>query len=268
MAAVAPPIVGRVIEAWGWRAAYQALGVTVLCVAPLALLLLSRRPPRPAPLAGAPAQVVTQVVTQGVAQRGAGRGGAPPLDGLFWRLVLSFTLVALAVSGFVTHFVPMLTDQGVPSVEAAGVAGLLGAGVLIGRLGVGYIVDHIFAPYVAAGVMLLTAVGLALLALGGPMFAAPGALAVGLAMGAEVDLIAYFAARYYGMRHYGRMYGLLYGAFLIGTGTSPYLIALLQAAAHSYVPALWLSAGLLTLAGGLFLTSPRFRDDGQAETTT
>jgi hypothetical protein len=183
---------------------------------------------------------------------------APIRDWLFWRLILSFTLVALAVAGFVTHFVPMLTDEGMPPLQAARIAGLLGPAVLIGRLGVGVIVDHVFAPFVAAGVMLLTAAGLAMLALGGPAFAAPGALAVGLAMGAEVDLIAYMTARYYGMSHYGRMYGLLYGSFLIGTGSSPYVISLVQAAASSYTPALWMSAGLLSVATLIFATLPRF----------
>jgi hypothetical protein len=172
--------------------------------------------------------------------------------------VAAFTLVAVSVAGFVTHFVPMLTDEGMTPLRAAQVAGFLGVAVLIGRLGVGFVVDHVFAPFVAAGVMLLTASGLVLLAVGGTAFAIPGALAVGLAMGAEVDLIAYLTARYYGMRTYGRMYGLLYGAFLIGTGSSPYIIAVIQAAAGSYAPALWLSAGLLSVAALLFVTAPRF----------
>lgn len=152
----------------------------------------------------------------------------------------------------------MLTDGGVAPLAAAQIAGLLGVGVLIGRLGVGFLVDHIFAPFVAAAVMAMTGLGFVILALAGPSFAAPGALAVGLAMGAEVDLIAYFTARYYGMRHYGRMYGLLYGAFLIGTGASPFVISLMQAAAGSYTPALWQSAGLLAVASVLFLGAPRF----------
>lgn len=244
MAAVAPPIVGGLIEAHGWRSAYRMLALVVLCVAPLSLLLLSLRPPKPVE-AKAPAAAAARVA-------------APIRTWLFWRLIVAFTLVALAVAGFVTHFVPMLTDQGMSPMSAAKVAGLLGIGVLIGRLGVGLIVDHFFAPFVAAAVMLLTAVGLGMLALGGPAFAAPGALAVGLAMGAEVDLIAYLTARYYGMSHYGKMYGLLYGSFMIGTGSSPYIISRIQDAAGSYTPALWLSAGLLAAAALLFITAPRF----------
>lgn len=244
MAAIAPPIVGVLIEDHGWRAAYRMLALVVLCVAPISLLLLSLRPPTPAE-AKAPAAV-------------SARMAAPIRSWLFWRLIAAFTLVALAVSGFVTHYVPMLTDGGMSGKDAGKIAGLLGVGVLVGRLGVGLIVDHLFAPFVAAAVMLLTAAGLAMLAFGGPVFAAPGALAVGLAMGAEVDLIAYLTARYYGMSHYGKMYGLLYGSFMLGTGSSPYIISLIQDAAGSYTPALWLSAGFLVAAALLFVTAPRF----------
>lgn len=254
MAAIAPPIVGEVIEARGWRGAYQALALVVLCVAPLALLLLSWRRP-----------TLQEARTPAAADA---RLDAPVRTWLFWRLVASFTLVALAVAGFVTHFVPMLTDDGMPALEAARIAGLLGLAVLVGRLGVGLIVDHVFAPFVAAALMLLAASGLALLALGGPAFAVPGALAIGLAMGGEVDLIAYMTARYYGMSRYGRMYGLLYGAFLVGTGSSPYVIALIQARAGSYAPALWMSVGLLCVAAALFATAPRFESRPKASLAT
>lgn len=243
-AALAPPIVAQMIEAEGWRGAYRQLAVAVLCAAPIALLLISwRRVEATAVVAGAPKPV---------------RGPLPVRSPLFWRLIAAFLLIALAVAGFVTHFVPMLTDGGMPVVEAARIAGLLGVAVLVGRVSVGFVIDHVFAPFVAAALLLVTAGGLALLAAGGPQFAAVGALAVGLAMGAEVDLIAYLTARYYGMASYGRMYGVFYGAFLIGTGSSPHAISVLQAASGSYVPALWLSVGLLVAAAGLFVTAPRF----------
>lgn len=242
-AAIAPPVVGQLIEDHGWRTAYQVLAVTVICVAPLVLLLLgSRRVEAKA------AAAATQT--------------APPQvwrDLLFWRLAAAFVLLALAVSGFITHLVPMLTDDGMPALKAAQVAGILGVAVLLGRLGVGFLVDRIFAPHVAAGVMLLTTLGFCLLALDRVGFAAVGAFGIGLAMGAEVDLIAYMTARYFGMAHYGRIYGMLYGVFVLGTGTSPYIISVIQASAGTYEPALWMAAASMFGAVLLFLTAPPFR---------
>ena len=247
--AIAPPLVAELIQLHGWRGAYQVLALIILVMAPISLVLISSRrvdtpPPRPAR---------------------AISGKLPLRSWLFWRLMLAFLLVALAVAGFVTHFVPMLTDTGMPVVEAARIAGVLGVAVLVGRLGVGYIIDHVFAPYVAAALLLVSAGGIALLAAGGPTYALAGALAVGLSMGAEVDLIAYLTARYYGMSNYSRMYGVFYGAFVAGVGCSPYFIALMQAAYDSYAPPMWVSVGLLCGASLLFATAPRF--EPEAETT-
>jgi hypothetical protein len=243
MAAIAPPIVARLIENHGWRHAYEALAASVLVVGPIAVLLVSWRRP---------------TVRESHTPMNAIPLAQHARTWLFWRLILCFVLIALAVGGFVTHFVPLLTDAGMSTIDAAKVAGLLGVSVLVGRLGAGALIDLFFAPYIAAALMAVTAVGLGLLAIGGTTFAVPGALAVGLAMGAEVDLIAYLTARYYGMIQYSRMYGLLYGSFVIGTGASPYLISLIQAAAHSYTQALWMSIGLLILVTLLFLSAPRF----------
>lgn len=244
MASLAPPIVAEIIATQGWRAAYQMLALAVICVAPVSLLLVSWR---------------GQTAAAHLDHTSLALDVSPPNRWLFWRLMAGFGLVSMAVAGFVTHFVPMLIDQGTTPVAAARTAGLLGVAVLVGRVAVGALLDRVFAPWVAGGILIMSASGLALLALGGVTYSIAGALAVGLAIGAEVDLIAYLTARYYGMRRYGRMYGLIYGAFLIGTAISPFLISVIQRAGNSYTPALWLSAGLLVAAAGLFFTAPPFQ---------
>jgi len=51
---------------------------------------------------------------------------------------------------------------------------------------------------------------------------------VGLAAGVEFDLMAYFVSRYFGMKSYGRIYGLIYAAFGLGSGTSPIIFNLIR----------------------------------------
>ena len=47
------------------------------------------------------------------------------------------------------------------------------------------------------------------------------AIALGFAVGAEVDLIGYFTARYFGLAHYGAIYGLQYSIFIFGVAIGP-----------------------------------------------
>ena len=50
------------------------------------------------------------------------------------------------------------------------------------------------------------------------------AIALGLAVGAEIDIVAYLTTRYFGFRRYGVIYGWLYGMFIFGTGVGPPLM--------------------------------------------
>src|SRR6201988_1818471 len=52
---------------------------------------------------------------------------------VFWRLSLSFFLITVAASGCIIHLVPLLTDRGVTPANAAAMAGLIGASLLLGR---------------------------------------------------------------------------------------------------------------------------------------
>ena len=52
------------------------------------------------------------------------------------------------------------------------------------------------------------------------------AMLLGAVVGAEVDFTAFFVRRYFGSAAFGRLYGLTFGIFLIGTGTGPVLLGL------------------------------------------
>ncbi len=40
-------------------------------------------------------------------------------------------------------------------------------------------------------------------------------------MGAELDLMGFLVARYFGLAEFGRIYGWQYGAFVLASGISP-----------------------------------------------
>ncbi|HYZ20679.1 MAG TPA: hypothetical protein VE690_00855, partial [Rhodopila sp.] len=73
----------------------------------------------------------------------------------------------------------------------------------------------------------------------------------GLSAGGEVDLLAYLVSRYFGLRHYARVYGWMLSAFGTGVGIGPVLAGWTRDSAGSYAPALYGFIGLMVMAAGL-----------------
>ena len=61
---------------------------------------------------------------------------------------------------------------------------------------------------------------------------------IGLAGGAEFDLVAYMTARYFGLRHYGKLYGLLFSPIIVGAAVGPMLFGFGFERFGSYAPVL------------------------------
>lgn len=242
-ATLAPRLVTGIIESAGWRQGYLTLAIIAAAAALPVYLLFRLKPTSPGltPLVGTSADVRAVV-----------------RSAIFWRLFATFLLLSLAVAGYVLHLIPMLVDSGMTAAEAAAVQGALGASVLAGRLVMGYLVDVFFAPKVAALMALTASCGVAALAFGGADYALLAAIALGFALGAEVDLIGYLTARYFGLATYGRIYGLLYGSFIIGAGLSPLAIATLATSSNGYSVALVGSTAMLLVVALLFARSPVF----------
>ena len=72
-------------------------------------------------------------------------------------------------------------------------------------------------------------------------------------VGSALGLIAYLTGRYFGMRHYGKIYGMLYMPFAIFSAVSPSLYAWVRDSFGSYNPALTASIAMYLLGGGLLL---------------
>lgn len=144
----------------------------------------------------------------------------------FWILSIMAIAMSLGVGGLVVHLVPLFTDLGADPAQAAGTASLLGLATIVGRIGVGMLLDRLSANLVTMSALLLASIG-ALLLYGLGLQAAPLAvMLLGLAAGAEIDLVAYLCSRHFGTRSYGAIYGLLYSIFVLGYGLSPFVVGL------------------------------------------
>lgn len=119
----------------------------------------------------------------------------------------------------ILHMPALLSDRGLTAEDAALGSSIVGIAVIAGRLLSGYLLDRIFAPWVAVGIFGMSGIGLALLwAGGGGSVALTAAFLVGLGMGAEVDIIAFLVSRYFGLRAFGTAFGFAFGSFVLAGG--------------------------------------------------
>lgn len=252
--AYVPPMVRYINDAYGWRFSFLALGAIIVFVATPLVALFLRDPPRPQ-AAATPDPSGAVVETGGDAWREAmGRG-------VFWMLICVFALLSFSLYGMLAHFKPMLSDMGIPGEEAGWIAGMVGIAVMVSRVAIGYLIDRIFAPRVALVVFLLSAAGMAVLSTGNAAgFAIPAALLLGLSMGAEIDLLAYLAGRYFGLKSFAVIYGLLFSAFLAGTALGPWAYGAAYDADGNYATMLLVGAGCCALAALITGFLPRWSD--------
>jgi len=244
-AAIAPALVSDLIVSSGWRFVYWVLAAFTALTGIGIIIVLSRVALR------AQHQPADPAIVKASFHKAA-------RSSTFWRLLGAVLLLATGVGGLIVHFVPILIEVGQTAPMAARTAGIIGIAVILGRLVVGVAVDRFFAPYVACAIIVLCISGILMLALiGGP--AAPiAAFAIGFSIGAEVDLIGYMVARYFGMAAYGRVYGAQYAAFLVGTGVSPVLIGVVADHSGGYGTALYGTAVILAVSAVFFATLPGF----------
>lgn len=219
-AMIMPSLAQQLIARFGWRNAYAILGSAVLLLSiPLVATLLKGKPQDLGllPDGAQPADYATgEAGTSGLS------GYAAWHSRTFWLMVCAFFLVSASVQGCVVHLVAMLTDRGITVQTAALGSSLLGAAVLIGRVGTGYLLDRFFAPYLAAVLFGGAAVGIGLLWIShATAMALVGAFLVGLGLGAELDIIAYLVSRYFGLRSFGEIYGSAISAFLVAGALGP-----------------------------------------------
>jgi predicted MFS family arabinose efflux permease len=169
-------------------------------------------------------------------------------------MAVAVLLAVTAVNGAIAHLVALLTDRGM----AASIAGklLIGVGLstIAGRLISGYLLDRIFAPYLAAGIFLVPVVGMLALLSGtaSPLVGLLGGICFGFSLGAEVDIVGFLVGRYFGLRRYGEIYGYIFAIFTVGSGVGPYLMGLSFDRAHSYAPALLGFTCMLMIASAFF----------------
>jgi MFS family permease len=80
-----------------------------------------------------------------------------------------------------------------------------------------------------------------------------GAVCLGLAIGLEVDVASYLTSRYFGLRNFGQIYGVVFAIFVLGTSVGGLLFAASFDYLGGYHTAFWICGVALLITGPFFL---------------
>ncbi len=247
-----PPIVQHLIAACGWRQ-------TNLCLAALPLLI-------GAPLTFAFARTADdthRAKAAPVATRDSviGLRWAEAIASVpFWLLVLGVCALSLSENGALAHLAPMLNQAGLRAHEVAFTASLLGVASIIGRFALGWLLDYVKGSVIAVGSLLAAGSGMFLLAHAHTFAAAgPAALVAGLGGGCELDLIPYMLRRYFGLRDFSALYGLVYTGFALAGAIAPLILGHIYDATGSYTATMNLFCGATVIAAFAMFALPAYR---------
>jgi len=153
----------------------------------------------------------------------------------FWLIGIAIFTVSVATFGIISQLVPIATDRGHSSLVAAGILSTVGIGSLFGRLAAGYVMDRIFVPYVAAGVFVLAMIGMGILSAANSVVVMTiAAVMVGVAAGAEGDILTFLVSRYFPMSAFGSVTGAIWVTWAWGGALGTYLLGRSYDATDSY----------------------------------
>ncbi len=191
---------------------------------------------------------------------------SPPLPGLsardamrsgaFYKIVFLGFAAAFTTTSTVINFIPILDSVGVSALSAAGLTSLLGFMSILGRLGVGVLLDRMPAHLVGAAIYLVPLAGCAILLFSGNGTAAlaMAAIAFGIALGAEADVVIYLLTAHMGLRSFGTLMSVTFGAIALGSAVGPMFASAIFDLYQGYTPFL-IAVGLSTITSTIVVRS-------------
>lgn len=229
---LAPLAANWLIADFGWRVAYVGLG---LGWGGLAFILVAW----------------FFVDAREIGKRSAaGPAGTEPLPGLTFReatrdsriirIAIANLAMATVGSGISIHLVPVIADAGVDRTTAVEMAASAGVAGLAGKLLIGWLLDRYQGNLIPWASFAIAALAHFLLlgTLGNNAALAAGAMVLGFASGAGLQVTTYLVTRYAGLRSFGAIFGTISSMMMAGTALGPLIAGQVFDSSGSYAPLL------------------------------
>lgn len=248
---VMPILAAVLVSTLGWRMGYLGIAAMILCIGfPVFFLLL-----RDAPGFG---QSDAQAAVPTAAEQ-----AEPHVDGMtlrdaarlprFWLVLVAIASGAGVTTAILSHVVPILLDRGFALATGTAVVSVFALVGSLWQIATGRILDIARGPRVVVPMVALAIPGLLLLEFGGTQATVllAGVL-LGIALGTQFGSLPYLIARYFGLRHFGGILGIMYSAVIAAQGTTPVLLDAAFDTWGSYRFAI-VAAALVLVSGCLLL---------------
>jgi predicted MFS family arabinose efflux permease len=212
---MSPMLAGWLIEDYGWRQAYLLIGCGWGGLGFVLVMLFFRDAREQGRRSGIAAPVSADLPGLSVAEA--------VRDSRVLRIGVANIFLTLVGSGITVHLVPILGSAGLTRGDAVALAALGGIAGIGGKLAAGWVLDRVQGSLVPFSCFSLSAIGYALLLYGTGSKSTLGAavLVMGFAGGTGLQITTYLISRYAGLRNFGKIFGTISSAMMLGTSIGP-----------------------------------------------
>ena len=269
--AIIPAITLWLIDAYGWRAAYQLLGVgVILLVLPLAIFVARDRPDQLGQnIDGDPVSEPTERVMDDASDEfdPTGHAHVDPAFTLaqalrspaFWVVTLALALNGLIGTAMIFHAQPMLEAQQLDPNASAAILRTWSFTMLAAIFPAGWLADRVSVRVLVPLSLCFLAVSAGIMVYAQGMAAMHGSMLIfGLAHAIIAGVGPPTIARYFGRAHHGAIRATTALMSVAGTGLGPVTLGLSLDRYGSFTPGLYVFIGLCVplIIAGMFIKRP------------
>lgn len=263
-AAFLPQLIQALIERFGWRGLFVIMGLTILAIVPVLYFALEE----PGVAGGSRRLFV---------RRGEDRQAAPALpelEGLtarevfrtstYWLIVAAILLAAVPGNGVMTFLVPVLSERGFGTADAATYLSVFTIAGAVGTIVGGFVLDRIDTAKISVPFTLCSVASFIILARisageGGLTMLYLAAALFGFSFGAHRPMGQFFHTRFFGLRSFTTVFAVQMALLALLFGIAAPVTGRIREATGSYDVMIWATVIGLAVSALLYLVLGPYR---------
>ncbi|MEQ5807825.1 MFS transporter [Alteromonas sp. NFXS44] len=250
-----PKISQWLIDTYGWRGGYQGISLIIFAVALPLIFIFVRQPKgvKQTPLDHNKASDVKVLPGLSVPE------SLKTLS--FYQVFFAIMFASMTLIGTLSHARILFEEHGFSANIATTAISLSFAGVLIGEFSSGFLVDRFPTPRIILPYFCIALLGVLIshTTSGSEALLMLGCLMMGMGLGGEIGQNAYMISRYFGLKSFGTLYGLTFGASNLGIAIGIFMMGKVHDLTGSYDVMVYIFGTTMTISVLCIATLGKFR---------